>query len=210
MEIKVTLNATPRAEVGSGVARQLRREGMVPAVLYGQGQDAQSLVVNHKELRTALYDHAGALALFNLRIEGEEGQAEEKTVTLKDHQVDPIKRTILHADFLEVDINKPLELEVALVLQGKPEGVERGAMLQQIRREVTVSAMPLLLPDQIEVDVSLLEVGESVHVSDIVVPEGVKIVYDVNYTVATLAMPRSMKADEEGEEEEEEAASSEE
>ena len=203
MEIEVTLNAEPRTETGSGVARRFRRDGFVPAVLYGQGQAARSLVVNHKELKTALYDHAGALSLFNLKIESE-GQVEEKTVTLKDHQIDPIKRIILHADFLEVDINQPLELEVALVLVGKPEGVERGGILQQIRRELTVSALPKFLPDQIDVDVSGLNLGDSVHVADIPVPEGVEIVYDVNYTVATLMVPRAMKA--EGEEEEEEEA----
>jgi large subunit ribosomal protein L25 len=199
MEIEVTLKAAPRTETGSGVARQLRREGLVPAVLYGRGHEARSLVVNHKELKTALYDHTGALSLFYLKIEGE-GQVEEKTVTLKDHQIDPIKRTILHADFQEVDITKPLQLEVALVLMGKPEGIERGGILQQIRRELTISALPKYLPDQIEVDVSDLKLGDSVHVADIPVPEGVDIVYDVNFTVATLVLPRAAKAEEEGEE----------
>ena len=121
---------------------------------------------------------------------GEGDKGDEVAVMLKDYQLDPIKRTVVHADFYEVDLQKPLEVEVSLVLTGKPIGVEAGGMLQQIRRELLVSALLLDLPEQIEVDVSQLDIGDSVHVEEIPVPDGVTFIYDVNFTVATVSSPR--------------------
>ncbi len=205
MDISITLNAKPRKELGKGPSGQLRRQGLIPAVFYGRGAAARPLTVDYKELKKALFSQDSGLALLRLEIESEDG-TEEKTVTLKEHQVDPVKRTVLHVDFQEVDVNHPLAIEVPLTLVGKSDGVERGGVLQQIRRVLMVSALPKDLPESIEVDISHMNIGDSLHVEEVTPPEGVEIVHDVNFTLATLAMPRALKTDEEVAEEEAEAA----
>ena len=208
MDINITLNAQPRNEGGKGPARRLRREGMVPAVFYGPKQAPCSISIGSKDIKTILLSKTGGRSLLKLKIEGE-GQIEEKTVMIKDHQIDSLTRTVVHVDFYEIDPTVPLEIEAALVLKGKPEGVEKGGMLQQIRRTLTVSALPEKLPDEIVLDVGHLDMGESVHVDEVQAPEGVSILFDVNYTVATVIAPKGAKTTEdeltEGEEAEEEA-----
>jgi large subunit ribosomal protein L25 len=208
MNTDVFLNASPRTQTGSGASRRLRREGMLPAVLYGLEHEAQNLTVNYKEFKEA-FSGSGASAMFNLQIEDADGP-KRKTVTLKEHQVDPISRKVIHADFLEIDVNKPLEIDIPLILNGKPFGVEQGGMLQQIRRVLTVSALPKDMPEKVEVDVSHLNMGESLHVEEVQVPDGARIVHDVNFTVATIIVPRGVKSgveeEEEGEAEAEETA----
>jgi large subunit ribosomal protein L25 len=204
MDINISLSAKPRTQFGKGPSGKLRRQGLIPAVFYSRGAEARPLTVENKELKKALFSREGGMALLRLEIEGE-GGTEEKTVTLKEHQLDPVNRTVIHVDFQEVDINRPLMIEVPLLLIGKSEGVERGGVLQQIRRVLTVSALPKDLPEKIEVDVSHMNVGDSIHIDEVTPPEGVEIVHDVNFTLATLAMPRALKTDVEGAEEEGEA-----
>lgn len=201
MEFDTTLNATYRTELGKGPAKQLRREGLIPAVFYGTRKEATPLTVNAKELKNIAFGLDGGRSLFQLKIE-KEGAVEEKLVMMKDYQIDPLKRVLTHADFYEVEVDRPLQLEVPLILTGKPNGVEKGGMLQQIRRELTISALPKDLPDQIVVDMTPFELGQSLHVADVNVAEGVEVVYDVNFTLATVIPPKGVKAgEEEGEEE---------
>ena len=208
MNIDFVLNASPRPLTGKGPAGRLRREGKLPAVLYGLDQKARSLTINYKEFKEA-FSESGAAAMFQLQIADADGD-HKKTVTLKEHQVHPLSRKVIHADFLEIDINKPLEVDVPLILNGKPAGVEQGGMLQQIRRVLTVSALPQDMPEKVEVDVSHLNMGESLHVEEVSVPEGAQIVHDVNFTLATIIVPRGVKGgveeEEEGEAEAEETA----
>ena len=209
MSVTNILNAVPRSGLGKGPAKKLRRADRVPAVLYGLGSDPRPLTVDYKELKGAFLAMKSGQVMFQLRIEGE-GAPEEKSAVLKDYQLDPIKQTITHADFQEVDITKPIEVEVPLILVGKPEGLERGGLLQQIRRTLTVSALPINLPEKIEVDVSNMAMGGNLHVEEVPTPEGVELVYDVNFTLATLSMPRAAAVSEEeegeGEEGEEEGS----
>jgi large subunit ribosomal protein L25 len=196
MEINVTLNASVRSETGKGPVGRLRRKGSVPGVFYGRGKPAQMLSLDYKELKTTIFEGAGASSVFMLRVKDRDDII-EKIATIKDYQFDPIKRTVIHADFQEVDMNRPIQFEIPLVLIGEPIGVERGGMLQQIRRELTVQALPTNMPETIEVDVSHMDVGDSLHVEAVKTGEGVELVYDVNFTLATLSMPR---AEAEGEE----------
>lgn len=192
MEISVTLSAADRTTTGKGAARRLRNTGMTPAVLYDRQAQSRMLAVVSKELKNVLLSETGAHTLLKLKID-----AEEKVVMLKDHQVDPVKRTLLHADFYEVDLTRAVHTEVPLVLVGKPAGLEKGGLLQQIRRELTISAMATDLPSQIVVDVTHLDLGDSLHVEDVQPPTGVEIVFDVNFTLATVAVPKGAKAEEE-------------
>ncbi|MEW5724001.1 MAG: 50S ribosomal protein L25, partial [Thermodesulfobacteriota bacterium] len=123
METDTVLTAQPRPETGKGPAGRLRREGRVPAVFYGPGREARSIWVDLKEFNKVVFSGAETRSLFRLRL-GDE----EKTVMLKEHQIDPLKRVFIHADFYEVDVTRPIEIEVPLVLTGKAPGVERGGL----------------------------------------------------------------------------------
>ncbi len=194
----VTLNASARTTSGKGAAKSLRRQGRVPAIVYGRGMENLSLTVPAKELTGILLDEVASHSLINLNIEGEGGAA-TKVVIVKDYQVDPVKRHLLHADFYEVDMKRTIQTEVPLVLVGKAKGLEKGGNLEQIRHDVVVSALPAKLPSQIEADVSGLDVGDSIHIEDLAAPEGVEFVYDVNFTLVTVVAPKGAKS--EGEEE---------
>lgn len=212
MDVNVNLTAAPRATTGKGAARQLRRQGRIPAVFYGRRQQTRSLSVNAKDLKTVIVSGGGKHSLIRLMIEDKDSR-EEKTVMLKEHQVDPVNRTLFHADFYEVELDRPIEMEVPLVLVGKPEGVEIGGLLQQVRRVLLVSTLPLNLPSRIEMDVSHLSIGDSIHVEEVQPPEGVEILFDFNFTLATVVSPKGLQAEEEAEAEaeaeaEEEAAES--
>ncbi|MBU2550366.1 MAG: 50S ribosomal protein L25 [Proteobacteria bacterium] len=201
-----SLSASPRTATGKGPARQLRRQGLIPAIFYGPGRDPRPLSVNSKDLRSIFL--SGQHNLIRLTIQGDEA-GEEKTVMLKDHQLHPVKRNLLHADFYEIDVNRPIETEVPLVLLGKPIGTDKGGLLQQIRVALTISALPLNVPMQIEVDISHLDLGDSLHVEELLAPEGVEIPYETNFTLATVAAPKGIKAEEEVEGEEGEGSAEE-
>jgi len=195
MESYETLIAQPRTATGKGAARRFRRDGYLPAVLYGRQRKPLAITVAIKEFKNLLFAGGGGRTLFNLRVEDHESPL-ETTVMLKDHQIDPVKRTLIHADFFEVEVDRPIEMEVPLVLTGKPEGVEKGGLLQQVRHTISLSALPQHLPDNIEVDVSHLDMGESLHVEDIQTSEGVTLLFDVNFTLATVIAPKGVKTEE--------------
>jgi large subunit ribosomal protein L25 len=193
-----TLNAAVREEGGKGYARRLRRDGKIPAVFYGKGLQARGLIIDSREMKKLLFTDGGSHGLFQLQIEGE---TDPKVVLFKEYQIDPMKRSIIHADFYQVDITQRLELDVPLNLVGEPVGVEKGGLLQQIRHEVTIKALPTNIPDSFEVDVTNLDLGESLHVEELKAPEGVEVVFDVNFTLATVIAPKGAAAEEEEEEE---------
>ncbi|MFH1091789.1 MAG: 50S ribosomal protein L25 [Pseudomonadota bacterium] len=196
MEIDVTLTAQVRREAGKGPAGRLRRQGLIPAIFYGRRQTPVPLTLDSKKFKAAAFAASGARSLFRLKIEGD-GQEEEKVVMLKDHQVDPLKQIILHVDLMEVDVNRPIEIEVPLVLKGRPLGVDKGGLLQQIRHDLTVSALPQNVPQQIELDVSDLDVGHSIHLAELKLPDGVQVLEDVKSTLVTIIAPKGAAAEEE-------------
>jgi len=198
MEINITLPASPRTAVGKGAARRLRSQGLIPAVFYGRKIETKALSVNSKALATIMSSETGSHTLIRLVI-GDEGSTEARTVILKDFQIHPVKRNLIHADFYEVTLDRPIETEVSIVLVGKPIGIEKGGLLQQVRREVLVGALPQNVPNQIEVDISHLDIGHSVHVDEIKPPSGVEIISDVNLTIATVVAPKGIKIAEEEE-----------
>jgi len=198
METNITLPAHSRTATGKGAARRLRSQGLIPAVFYGRKRETRALSVNSKALAAIMSSETGSHTLIRLVI-GDEGPTEERTVILKDYQIHPVKRNLLHADFYEVALDRPIETEVAIVLVGKPIGIEKGGLLQQVRREIPVSALPQNVPNQIEVDISHLDIGHSLHVDEIRLPAGVEVVSDVNFTIATVVTPKGVKIAEEEE-----------
>lgn len=205
METKITINATVRSPKKKGANRQLRRQGLVPAIFYGPKREPQPITVSISELREAISSGQEGQFLIQLHIK-DNGSSHESTVMIKDFQVDPVRRELLHADFYEVDLNKPLLIEVALLLTGRPVGLEAGGILQQIQRSLMISALPHEIPEQIEVDVSELDVGDSVRVSDIEPPAGVKVEIDGGATIAIVSLPKGALEEVEEAEAEEEVA----
>ena len=181
------LTAEIREGVGKERAKKLRAKGLIPAIFYGPRSQTVPLVIDSKELSKALQTEAGENVLIDLDIR-KGNQADRKVVMLKDIQIDPLQRITLHTDFFEVTMDEMVIVEVPVHLVGKPEGTKMGGILDQIRRVIQIQCFPGDIPKSIDIDVSLLKIGDSIHVQDIKV-EKVKILSDTNYTIATVVPP---------------------
>lgn len=181
------LRAEIREGTGKGMARKLRVKGLLPAIFYGPRSKAIPLVIDAKEFAKTLQTEAGENVLIDLDIL-KDNQSARKVVMVKDLQVDPLKRITLHADFYEVAMDEMVTIEVPIHLVGKPEGTKVGGILEQVRRVIQVQCLPADIPKSIDVEVSSLKIGDSVHVQDIKV-EKAKILADTNFTIATVVPP---------------------
>ena len=177
----------PREGLKKGNARKLRAKGFIPAVFYGPRSKTVSLTVNPKELIRTLETDAGGNVLIDLDIRAGE-TSDRKVVMVKDIQIDPLQRVILHADFYEVAMDEMVTVEVPIHLVGKSEGVKIGGILEQVRRVLQIQCLPGEIPKYIDVDVSALMIGDSIHVQDIQM-EKAKIIADSNFTIATVVPP---------------------
>ncbi len=192
-----TLTLTPRDPDGSRSARRLRREGLVPGVLYGGGDEPLSFAVDARELRHALH---AAGAVLDVELDGKALPA-----VLKDTQRHPLRGETTHVDFLRVDLTKPIQAVVAVELLGGEDapGVKEGGILDQPMREVNVEALPTDIPESIQIDVSALTIGDSIALSAAVVPQGVTVLDDEETVAASMLAPRlQTEEEEEGIEEE--------
>jgi large subunit ribosomal protein L25 len=181
------LKAAPRSEFGSRTSRRLRREGLVPGVVYSGGSEARPFQVAERDVRHVLGEGA---ALFDLEIEG----AKTVPVVVKEQQHHPVRGSLQHIDLQEVRLDEAIQAEVAVELEGADSapGVKGGGVLEHVTREVTVEALPTEIPDRLIADVSAMEVNDTLQLSALVVPEGVKLVADEpdEVTIATLSPPR--------------------
>src|SRR5688572_25459897 len=163
------LGASAREQAGKGAARALRREGRVPAVIYGHGREPQALSVPTRDLERLLERHAAASTVFELDLDGRTSRT-----LIREIQRHPFKRTILHVDFQELVAGERVSVKVPLVYTGTPAGVRAGGgMLDQVLHEINVEADPASIPGSIEVDVTEMQIAQALHVGDIVLPEGV-------------------------------------
>ena len=188
MAEQIKLSATSRTEKGKGVAKRLRSEGKLPAVVYGHKTDPIALTIDSKQLLKLIVEGKSEHKLFGLSIEGN-GKPIEKIVMIKELQIDPLKRNFLHVDFFEVAMDEEITLSLVIKLVGEAPGVEMGGMLQQVRREIEIKCLPSQIPDTVEIDVSALNIGDSVHLNDIQLPEGIKVLDDADLTIATVLAP---------------------
>ncbi len=191
------LTVTVRESSGKGVARQLSMAGKVPAVFYGTETENVRLEVATKALKDILNIPGGRSNFFNLTFEG--GKIKNKMAIIKELQIDPVSDQLIHADFFELLMDKKMTVTVPVRLTGKAKGVELGGSLQPIRRELELSCLPKDLPDVIEIDVTDLDLGQSIHVDEVKLPAGVEAPHDVNFTVVVLLAPKGA-AEEEAEE----------
>ncbi|UCD85318.1 MAG: 50S ribosomal protein L25 [Deltaproteobacteria bacterium] len=184
-ELKVLL----RTVKGKGPARKLRQEGLIPAVLYGPKADPVLLSLRPEELRGALSTAAGENVLISLKAENNR-EISNKVVMLKDLQVDPLTRRYIHADLYEVVMDEEIEVDVPIHLQGESIGVQEDkGILQQVHRELRVKCLPKDIPEGISIDVSELRIGDSIHVRDVRLEEGVTFVDDQDSTILTVLAP---------------------
>ena len=181
--MKYELEVEGREQAGKGIARQLRREGKIPGVIYGGGK-SQFLALEHNKARKLVLSQVGHTGLLTVRMPGES----DKVAVLQDHQLDPITGAILHIDLFEVSMKKPIRVKVPVSISGAvAKGVKEGGIVHQPLRELHIECLPDLIPDHIEVVGENLGVGEGIHVKEVDAPEGVKILDDPGLMVVHVA-----------------------
>jgi large subunit ribosomal protein L25 len=181
---KIVLTAEKREGKGKGPARRLRVKGLIPAVVYGRRGAPSHLAVDPALLLKAIETPRRFNTLLTLDVAGE-----QRPVLFRDYQVDPVSRRLLHADFFEVQLDRPVTVEVPVETVGRAQGVTDGGILSVARHEILVEALPERIPVKIEVDVTALKIGQSIHIADLTAPEGCRFSFSANYTVAFVAVP---------------------
>lgn len=184
-----TLNVVKRKRMGKSGAREIRREGNIPAVLYGKGTDTLSLVINPAELKEALSTAAGENTLLELRVkDGEEDI--KKLSLLREIQYDFLTSKPIHFDFQALDMNQKITVSVPVQLEGESIGVKEGGILEEILREISVECLPTDIPNSFTVNISELGVGDSIHVDVLEIEEGITILHEPEDAIATVLAPK--------------------
>lgn len=179
--------AEERTATGKGANRKLRATGRIPAVVYGRGRATRHIALDPSELGKLLHrSGSGINTLVDLKI----GSA-ETVVLVREIQREPVGGGWIHADLLEVDLQQRIEVRVPLHIVGRPKGVENGGILDHPLREVEIECLPRAIPDSVEVDVSNLDVGDSIHVRDLALPEGAAMLSDPDLAVASVVLPKA-------------------
>ena len=183
---RIRLDVRPREELGSAASRRLRKQGLVPGVLYGRSAP-RAISVPETELRRALTGSHGLHAILDVVLEG---QKTAHASVLKDYQQDRLHGRISHVDLQEVRLDRPITAQVVVELVGEPAGVKEGGVLSQVTREINVEALPMEIPDRVELDVSEMAIGDALRVADLAPRERVTYLDDPDETVlATVTMP---------------------
>jgi large subunit ribosomal protein L25 len=199
---RIRLEVQERDSRGSREARRLRRRGLVPGVLYGRGKTPHAICVSERELRRALSGPGGLHAILDVVLEG---QKSEHHAILKSFQQDPLRGGVTHVDLHEVRLDQPIQAQVAVHLVGEPRGVTEGGVLSQVNREVRVEALPMSIPEHLELDVSDMGIGDTMRLADLPPREGVTYLDDPEEIVlANVTVPTQIVEPEPEEEELEE------
>lgn len=193
----VELTAVTRNRSGKGAARSLRRTDMVPAILYGPKTPSISLSVEARRLKKLLRDMGGESRLLHLSIE-ENNKQVMRQVIIREIQVHPARRRFLHVDFYEVPLDHAIEVEVPVELVGESLGVKKGGTLNLIRRMLSVRCLPAEIPERIQVDVTAMDLGSSIHVADLLDKVSFQIIEDANASVVNISAPEGMAKESEG------------
>ncbi|MCF8143729.1 MAG: 50S ribosomal protein L25 [Deltaproteobacteria bacterium] len=185
---QLTLAAQERDQKGKGAARKFRKNNQLPAIFYGPNTDPMMLAVNYHEFERITKLSGFENTILDLKITSRHGEETRKAM-VKDLMMDPVKNNYLHADFYEISMDKEITVDIPIRLVNTPIGVTDGGFLQIVRRELTVSCLPDRLIDSLEIDVAGLEMGDSVHIRDIALPEGITSVEEGDLTVAVVSAP---------------------
>jgi large subunit ribosomal protein L25 len=187
---RIRLEVQERERRGTSESRRLRRDGMIPGVLYGRGHKPHPICVQERELRRVLTGSAGLHAILDVVLEG---QKTTHASMLKDYQVDPLRGKIAHFDLMEVRLDQPIQTSVVVMLVGESVGAKAGGVLSQVAREIRVEALPLEVPEHIELDVSAMEIGDTLRISDLQASEGATYLDDPETVLATVTMPTKVE-----------------
>jgi large subunit ribosomal protein L25 len=199
---RVKLEVAERDSRGSSESRRLRKQGFIPGVLYGRGKQPHAFCVHERELRRVLTGPSGLHAILDVVLDG---QKTTHASILKDYQQDVITGRIAHIDLQEVRLDEPIQAQVVIELVGESQGTKEGGVLSQVSREINVEALPLEVPERIEVDVSAMNIGDTLRLADVAQQEGVTFLDDPEETVlATVTVPTQIVEPEPEEEELEE------
>jgi len=194
MATTATIAATSRNEIGKGAARTTRREGRVPGILYGHGEESKALSVDARELQRLVHSVSIENTIVDLAIDG--GKTSVK-VLIREIQRHPTRDQYVHVDFFHVAMDEKISVEVPIVIIGTPVGVkDKGGILDHQLRELTVFCLPGEIPEKIEVNVSALDIGDSIHVQDLAVPEGIEVETDAERSVAAVLAPAAVVSEE--------------
>ncbi len=186
----IELVAEVREMTGKGGARSLRRQGYIPAIFYGKDTSTQSLTLNSTELKRKLNNVRSENIIFALTIK-KNGQTESKMAMLKEIQTHPLRREIIHTDFYEIAMDKKIAIRVPVHIKERAKGVEQGGIMQQVTRDIELECLPADIPEFVEVDVSSLGIGESIHVKDVNLPETLRVLEDEGLTLVTIIPPET-------------------
>jgi large subunit ribosomal protein L25 len=183
-----TLFVIKRNRAGKSVAKKIRKEGAIPAIFYGRQTDPIPLTVNPLDLKKALSTEAGENTLLELHIKGD-GDEITKIALLRAVQYDHLKSLPIHFDFQEVQMKELITVKVPIRIVGRAQGVHEGGILEEILREIEVECLPTAIPNVIDVDVSQLGIGDSIHISDLSFSEGVAVLHELEQTIVTILSP---------------------
>lgn len=200
IDLAVTVKAKSRQDLRGSVNKQLRREGRVPAIVYGKDKESLPISVNSLELLKTLRDE-GKNVIISLDIEGDS----PRQVMFHEYQIEPLRDELYHADFYMVDMSSEVDVEVPIHIDGEAQGVKDGGILSQPLHEVSLRAKPNEIPDEITVDVSSLEVGDSFLVSDLKAGKNYEITEDESTAIVTILAPQTEEVVEPGETQDENA-----
>ncbi len=186
---QIAIEARPRLAQKKNAVGRLRRQKVVPAVLYGGGEAAQNLEVDQKQLLQVLHGQSEINALIKLSVMDDQ-QPRQETVMIKEIQRHPVSDLVLHVDFVKIDLNQELEIRIPVIVTGAAPGVKEGGLLELVHREVEVRCLPTLIPENITLDVSQLNIGDAICVSDLPLQAGVKILVDSHEPIVHVVAPK--------------------
>lgn len=189
--MNLTIASQPRDAFGKNASYRLRQSGRIPAILYGEGRPNVALVLEKKDIIKILKSESGLNTLFKIVLEGA-----ERDVMIKDVQIDPLSDQLIHADLIQIDMNKAVRVEVPIELVGEAVGVKtEGGFIDFMTRELLVECLPAMIPEHLTVDVSELHLHQSVKVADVPLPEGIKLITDPATVVALVQVPHEEKVE---------------
>ena len=192
------VNVEVRTAAKKGGARKVRSKGQIPGVLYGRKGEPLPVSFNEKELMTSLDKERRRNTVLTLNVSqpGKSGQGEQVTAMVRDAQINPLSRRLIHVDFLRVDLDEEVEVTVPVVLIGKAVGTTNGGNLHQSMHRVPIAAKPAAIPTKLEVDVTPLDIGDALHVSDLKLGNGVRVLLDARDAIASVVAPKAEKVEE--------------
>lgn len=187
-----SVTAQPRSESGKGAVRRLRSTGLIPAVAYGKDLAATTLAVAPKDIVTIIKSERGQNTVLQMKVAGKD----ELLVMIKEYSYHPVSRLLEHVDFVQVKLDRPVDVEVPLITHGKAVGVAKGGLLRQVYRTIPVRCLPDRIPLKLETDVSALELGDAIAAKDLKLPEGVEVRLPAEQTVVSVVAPEKDRTEE--------------